>query len=122
MDKSKDQIYCKDILQAIDDIESFTAVLNFEDFAADRKTQMAVTRGLEIIGEAAKKLSKEFKKENERVPWRRIAGMRDFLIHDYGKVDLRKVWNAATEDIKELKATVEKAIWNEENLHHWLAF
>jgi len=95
------------MLEAIEGIETFTAGMAFSDFEKDIKTQLAVTRELEIIGEAAKRLSKEFKEKQGQVPWRRVAGMRDFLIHDYMEVDVKEVWKAATEDIKGLKAALE---------------
>ncbi len=107
MDKANDQIYSKHILKAIEGIEAFVLAMNFDHFKADIKTQMAVTRELEIIGEAAKRLSEEFKTNHESIPWRRIAGMRDFLIHDYMDVDIKEVWKAATEDIQELKKVIE---------------
>ncbi|MAG28876.1 DUF86 domain-containing protein [bacterium] len=110
MEKGKDKIYCKHILDAIEEIESFTKGMTFKDFEKDKKTQRAVTRDLEIIGEAAKRLSKEQTDKYEQIPWRNIAGMRDFLIHDYMDVDLKEIWKAATEDISELKEVITKMI------------
>jgi len=107
MDKARDRIYSKHILEAIQGIETFTAGMAFSDFEKDIKTQLAVTRELEIIGEAAKRLSEEFKEKQRQIPRRKVAGMRDFLIHEYMKVDVKEVWKAATEDIKELKAAME---------------
>ena len=108
MDKSKDLNYCKHILEAISGIETFLQGMDSEKFSSDIKTQMAITRELEIIGEAAKRLSEEFKDEYGFIPWRKISGMRDFLIHDYMKVDFKEIWKAATEDIQELKIALEK--------------
>ena len=107
MDKSRDRIYCKHILDLIFEIEGFILDMTFEQFQNDLKTQRAVTRNLEIIGEASKRLSVEFQDEHGQIPWRRIGGMRDFLIHDYMKVDMKEVWKAATEDIKELKQALQ---------------
>ena len=109
MDEQRDRIYRRHILKAIEETEAFTAGMDFDGFENDIKTQRAVTRELEIIGEAAKRLSVEFKNKHESIPWRRIAGMRDFLIHDYMEVDLKEVWKAATEDIKELKRALEES-------------
>lgn len=109
METDKDKIYSEHMLAAIRGIEAFTAGLTYEQFADDIKTMLAVTRELEIIGEASKRLSEEFKEKHARIPWRRIAGMRDFLIHDYAEVDLMEVWKAATEDIKELKQVLENS-------------
>jgi uncharacterized protein with HEPN domain len=107
MDKSKDQTYCKHILELITEIETFVQGMTFEKFEADLKTQRAVTRDLEIIGEASKRLSEEFQDVHGQIPWRRIGGMRDFLIHDYMKIDMKEVWKAATEDIQELKQALQ---------------
>jgi uncharacterized protein with HEPN domain len=103
MDKVGDQIYVEHILGAIGFIEQFVAGKTLEDFQHDFMLQAAVIRQLEIIGEAAKRLSEELKGRLGHVPWRRIASMRDFLIHDYLDVDLEIVWKAAIEDIVELK-------------------
>jgi uncharacterized protein with HEPN domain len=96
------------MLEAISEIGAFIQGMVFEQFEKDLKTQMAVTRELEIIGEAAKRLSEEFKDRHGHIPWTRIAGMRDFLIHDYMRVDMREVWKAAKEDIIELRQVLEQ--------------
>jgi uncharacterized protein with HEPN domain len=62
---------------------------------------------LEVIGEATKKLSDELRSKYNEVPWRRIAGMRDVLIHDYMGVDLNAVWAATQKDLPELKHKIE---------------
>jgi len=108
MDKANDQVYSRHILRAIEGIKTFIKGLTFEDFENDMKTQLAVARELEIIGEVAKRFSEKFKEEHAHIPWRKISGMRDFLIHDYAEVDLREVWKAATEDILELEKELEK--------------
>lgn len=107
METDSDKIYSKHILEAIAAIESFTQGMSYAEFIGDLKTNLAVTRELEIIGEATKRLSEKFKDNHGQIPWRRIASMRDFLIHDYMKVDFQEVWNAATKDIIELKAALE---------------
>lgn len=81
--------------------------MGFDDFARDLKTQRAVTRELEIIGEAAKRLSEEFKKARPQIPWREVTDMRNFLIHDYLAVDPQEVWNAGTKGVKELKLSLQ---------------
>ncbi len=108
MATDKDQIYSKHILQAIEEIESFIHGMTLEQFEHDVKTQMAVTRELEIIGEAAKRLSEEFQDKLGRIPWTKISGMRDFLIHHYTAVDMEEVWKVGTQDALELKQALEK--------------
>lgn len=107
MGTEEDKIYSEHILEAIRGIEAFTAGLTYEQFADELKTILAVTRELEIIGEATKRLSEAFKEKHALISWRKIAGMRDFLIHDYMEVDFMEVWKTATEDIKKLKKALE---------------
>ncbi len=106
---SRDLTYCKQIIDAIDEIENFIQGMTFEQFEQDIKTQRAVTRDLEIIGEVSKRFSKEFQEKHRTVPWRKIGSMRDFLIHDYMMIDVKEVWKAAAEDIRELKRDLPSA-------------
>ena len=79
-------------------------------FLTDVRTQLAVTRLFEILGEAVKRLSPLFRDEHPGVPWREIAGMRDFLIHSYDRIDLNRVWDTANEDIPLLLAVIEPQV------------
>ncbi len=79
-------------------------------FLADTKTQDAVIRNLEVIGEAVKKLSSEFKSARPHVEWKRIAAMRDFLIHVYFGVNLETVWKVVEEQVPALLTIVEQAL------------
>ena len=72
-----------DTKEAIIRINDYTENLTFEQFLADKKTQDAVVRNLEIIGEAAKNVSKELKTRHPGIPWKDLAGVRDKLIHHY---------------------------------------
>lgn len=76
-------------------------------FFADPKTQDAVVRNLEIIGEAAKNVSESLKTAYPDIPWKRVAGMRDKMIHKYFGVDLRLVWEVVERDLPALKRTLE---------------
>jgi len=73
----------------------------------DDKTQYAVIRAIEILGEASKKIPAEIKKQTNDIPWRDISGMRDVLIHDYFGVNAEVVWNTAKEDLPSLKTKLE---------------
>jgi uncharacterized protein with HEPN domain len=98
--------YLQHLLDAILKVESYLVGLDESAFLGDTRTQDAVVRQLEIIGEATKKLSPESRRRSPATPWQDIAGMRDKLIHDYFDVDLRRVWNTAKRDLPPLKATV----------------
>lgn len=106
------KLYVYDILKAIDLIESFVSEMNFEDFKKDLKTQSAVIRQFEIIGEAVKKLDKNLTIKHPEVDWSAVAGMRDLLTHHYFGVDLDLVWESVTEDLPTFKKTM-KAIEKE---------
>ena len=101
-----DTIYLRHILDAILKIEAYVSV-GMERFMAESHWQDATIRQLEVIGEATKQLSEEVRSEHSKVPWRRIAGMRDVLIHDYMGVDLNAVWAVTQKDLPELKHKIE---------------
>ncbi|SFM93722.1 HepT-like ribonuclease domain-containing protein [Methanolobus profundi] len=87
------RLFLTDIVEAIDEIEDFTSGMDFSDFLNDRKTQKAVVKNIEIIGEAAKNVPDEIKATYSGIPWRVIAGMRDRLAHGYFGIDYVIVWD-----------------------------
>jgi len=99
--------YLDDVLTAIKDVEEFTRGMNYDTFAEDKKTINAVIRSLEILGEAAKRIPTSFRQKHPDIPWSKMAGMRDVLIHDYMGVDVRTVWKVAQERLPELKPLFE---------------
>ena len=101
----RDALYLGHILAAVDDINEFVDQ-NRDAFMVDKKTQSAVIRQLEIIGEAVKQLSPELTAREAAVPWRQIAGTRDRLIHGYFRVDLDAVWSMIEQDLPALRAEV----------------
>lgn len=98
-----DKLYLKHIWDSIIRIEKFTGEVSFEDFMSDEMRQSAVVRETEIIGEAVKNLSKNFKKRHAKVPWQEAINMRNKLIHEYFGVDLEIVWETINEDLPKLK-------------------
>ncbi len=81
-------VYLRDILGACAKIQRYVAGLSAQQFAADEKTVDAVVRNLEIIGEAVKQVPTEWREQHPGISWKRTAGLRDILIHDYAGVDL----------------------------------
>ena len=103
----RDDVTLIDIVQAARLIIEFSGQLTREQFLEDVKTQSAVLYQLLVIGEAVKRLSPEFRAEHPDIPWRLIAGMRDYLIHTYGIVDWDEVWKTAKEDVPQLLQDIE---------------
>lgn len=87
--------------------EEFVDNWTFEQFAADRKTQFAVIRALELIGEAAENVPSEVREKYPAVPWKNLEGMRDKLIHTYFGVNLKVVWLSVKEGIFEAKPDIK---------------
>jgi uncharacterized protein with HEPN domain len=98
--------FLEDILTAIDDIVAFTAALDFEEFKQDRKTIYAVTRALEIMGEATKNIPDDVRQAYPQIPWKQVAGMRDKLIHSYFSVNVVTLWKTARQDAPQLRAII----------------
>ncbi|AKB23608.1 hypothetical protein MSMTP_0139 [Methanosarcina sp. MTP4] len=94
--------YIEDILNAMLDIEEFTAEYSYDRFINDRKTQYAVIRAIEIIGEASKNVPAKIREKYRHIPWRDMATMRDRLIHGYFGVDPIIVWDTIKQDIPPL--------------------
>lgn len=97
----EDAIYLFHIHDAVQRIMKYT-VDGEQAFHSDTKTQDAVIRNIEIIGEATRKLSDEFKNKHDEIPWQPMAGMRNILIHHYFGVKLELVWQVVVRDLPEL--------------------
>lgn len=98
-------LYLKDILAAMESIETFVDGMDAEEFQSDDKTASAVLRKLEVIGEAVKHLPDDLRRRYVQVPWKEMAGMRDKLIHFYFGVDYRLIWITIKERLSRLDRT-----------------
>jgi len=104
--------YLQDILNSAKHCQEFIDGLTFDQFVTDLRTQYAVVRALEIIGEATKNLSIELRESNPAIPWKLMTGMRDRLIHGYIEVNLTLVWNTVTKELPDIVPKVESVIKN----------
>jgi uncharacterized protein with HEPN domain len=100
------EVYLDDIKDAIERIREYCADIDLDAFRWDRKTQDAVIRNLEIIGEAAKSIPDKIRAKTPEIDWRRFAAFRNILIHQYFGVDIEIVWNIATTKLDGLEAAV----------------
>lgn len=105
--------YLEDIRDHLAQAQAFVKGLTYEEFTADKKTNFAVVRALEIVGEATKRLPAELRDRYPDLPWKNMAGMRDKLIHDYLGVDLGVVWKTATLEAPDLEAEIRSLLLKE---------
>lgn len=97
------KVYLSDILEAIQNIQQYTENLSFEDIRKSKMVRDAVIRNLEIIGEAVKNIPDEIKSKYPEIAWRKVAGLRDRLIHRYFEVDFEILWDVITAELPDLK-------------------
>lgn len=109
----RDQQSIQDIQQAAREILSFTAGMDRATFAADRRTQAAVLYDIIVIGEAANRLSAEFRQQHSTIPWKNIIGMRNILAHQYDEIDADEVWKVVYQDLPELLAMIAPLLTDE---------
>ncbi len=104
------EVYLQDILDAIDKVNGYRSGMTRDEFEADSKTVDAVLRNLEIIGEAVKGVPKSFREAHPGIEWRRIAGLRDVLIHHYYGVNMNIIWDILTNELPRLEKGVRNIL------------
>src|SRR3989344_1311776 len=105
--KRDESFFLGDIIESIEAIEEFSKGLTKEELMSNRLKRDAIVRNVEIIGEAVKNISKNIKEKYPKVEWRKIAGIRDVMIHAYFGIDMEKVWNVIKEDLTKLKKQIQ---------------
>jgi len=100
------KLYLQDIITSINHIQDFVDNIDYDCFLDDIKTQSAVVRQLEIIGEASKNIPQDIKIINTNIPWRKIAGTRDIIVHEYFGIDYALVWDIIHNELKTLKIQI----------------
>ena len=104
------RVYLDDILEATAKISDYTAGLTLGELKGDSKTLDAVVRNLEVIGEAAKKVPAEVRSSYQDVAWKKIAGLRDILIHEYFGIDVNIIWDIIQNKLPSLEREVKKIL------------
>ncbi len=106
--------YLTDIYEQSENIMKATGRMSYEEFLGDALYNAGLVRFFEIIGEAAKHVPDDFRSEHPGIPWRKISGLRDRLIHDYPGVNLKYVWTLATVEIPVLHRQIGEILGDQE--------
>lgn len=104
------KIFLGHILECIKIIKGYIKDVSKDDFEKDIQLQDAIIRRIEIIGEAAKNISEEFKEEHSEIPWHKMIGIRNTVIHEYFGVKIGVVWDVCKKSINELESVIQKIV------------
>jgi uncharacterized protein with HEPN domain len=111
----RDDAWLLDMLQSAQRALDYASGLSENQFMADNLRQDAILRQLTILGEASKKISNELRTAHPDIPWRKVAGFRDVVVHDYFGVDLKEVWRIIRDDLPSLVKLLEPLVPPEES-------
>ncbi len=106
----RDAAYLLDMLEAAEKIQRYLQGKTFEDFLREDLLRDAVERNVEIIGEAARRISENLKQEHPKIPWRKIIAQRNVLVHEYNNIGKEEIWEVATLHIPRLIDTIKPLI------------
>ena len=98
------------MLDAARTLEQLTSAQDFDRYSNDRRPQLAVERALEIIGEAAGRVSASFRNAHPEIPWRQVIGQRNVLIHEYGEVKQERIWKTVRENVPQLIESLKEFV------------
>lgn len=101
------RLFLADMLESIAKIERYTEGMDFADFVENELVTDAVVRNLEVIGEAARQIPEEVRGRYPAIPWRRVVGLRNIVVHEYFAVDLEVVWAVVRENLPPLKQALQ---------------
>jgi len=107
-------VYLEDMIDAMEKAETALVEVDYDRFTNDFMINFVAVRALEIVGEAVKRLPMSFRDKYPAIPWKRMAGMRDRIIHGYDSIDLDIVWEVIKRDIPQLKPQLQKILAEEE--------
>ena len=115
------RVFAEDILEAMDKIERYIASLTYQVFAQNEMIVDAVIRNLEIIGEASRNIPEDVKGRHPHIPWRRMIGLRNLIIHQYFGVDLDIIWEIISKNLPETKPMIIEMLreFNENSVDGW---
>jgi len=108
--EERDPAYLWDILQASREVEDMLVEHDLPAFMENRVLIRAIERNMEIIGEAARRVSMEFKAQHPEIPWRQVIGQRNILAHEYGQIDHELLYKTAAEDVPELSQMIRSLL------------
>jgi len=117
--RERDLVKCEDMRIHAERARKFMGTRSLEEFLSDEMLQAAVIRCVEVVGEAARQVSEDTRRRATGIPWAQIVGMRNILAHDYGAVDLERVYSVVMEEMAELLEHVNKLISSLEQEVGW---